>query len=134
MLTIDGTGVTVLGAWAAMTALRRPSAPGPRAGLSATAAVGVAGWLLAATAVGAVSKNDSASDDNGAAVNTGLRLVSVGFVVNTVGCVAILQRFSHDREPAAASTALLLGGTILSILYRRHLLVLRRLSGSWGTV
>lgn len=133
VLTIDGTGVTVLGAWAAMTALRRPSVPRALAGLSATAAVGVAGWLLAATAVGSVSGNDSLSDDDGATMHAAVQLVSTGFVVNTAGCAAILQRFRHDRDPAAAAAALLLGGAILSILYHRHLVALRRPSSNHGT-
>lgn len=115
----------MLCAIAATTALRSHSLRSHDVrGLAATASVGLAGFSLAVIAVGNLLLPKRAVADR-EAVRYSLELISAGSAVNTVGCVLAAVAGRGRTAPSLASVMLLVGGSVLSALYARHLTALR---------
>jgi hypothetical protein len=126
VLCVDAVGVAVL-VCAAFAGTIGGARPERVRGLASTAAVGLVGLGLAATAVLAVGRVDRRGvgphpdADPVAASRPARRLIVCGLALNTAGTVAVLGRYRRDRGAVAAALVLLVGGDVLSALYLRHL-------------
>jgi hypothetical protein len=117
-LAADGTGVALLFVIAAATS-KQHWRPQRTHELLATAIIGGVGWMLAAVAVGTVTRGQGKSGTE--RFRRARQLIVAGFILNTVGCGAVIIRFRSVRAPLQAATAMLVGGTVLSSLYYRQI-------------
>jgi hypothetical protein len=114
-LTVDGTGVTALTVLALASALKGKGWSGNARSLVAIAGVGIAGFALAVTAVRLAL--DRAREVDRHRLRSAQLLIATGFVVNSVGCSALIAISSNNKAAVRTATGLLVAGNVLSGIY-----------------